>query len=218
MTRFFRNRLLTSILIISNVFLAISVLANEFYFNTKNGFGIMGSVDSINYKIGFPYSEIGFKIPLDGGKSIFISTYGGYDFNNSTYFLKVSPDFVFNSFSISTAFEFASKSIITDEATETGRFNAGLDVTYRFEDLIFQAVAYNSVFYLYYDPAFNLNIPTIFTDNIFRSSLDIRISYVQPTYSISIGYYAVLRWLSYRSSFITGENTGYIEGKFKIKF
>ncbi len=198
--------------------LAITIPANEFYFNTKNGFGIIGSIDMINYTIGFPYSEVGFKFPISNVGNMLVSTFGGYDFIRSTYFFKMSPDFSFNNLIISTPFELASKSITSDEATETGRFNVGLEVSYGVENVIFRISAYYSAFYLYYDPAFNVNIPTIHTDDIFRSSLDVRLTYKQPYYSITFGYYAILRWLSYRSSFITGENAGYIEGRFKVKF
>jgi hypothetical protein len=190
----------------------------EFYFNTKDGMGITGSSDSISYLLGFPYSEVGFRLPLDENRTIFLSTFGGYDFGKSTYFLKLSSDFQVENIIVSLPFELTTKIVETNEPTETGRFNVGLSASINFGNINFSVLAYYSVLYLFYDPAFNVNIPTVYTDNIFRSSLNVKVSYIQPTFSISLGYFASLRWLSYRSSFITGENSPYIEARVKVRF
>ncbi|MGC9772625.1 hypothetical protein [Fervidobacterium islandicum] len=199
---------------------AISILSfsASFYFSTRDGMGISGSFDSINYLLGFPYSEVGFKLPLDETNTIFLSAFGGYDFIRSTYFMRLSPDFNVEKISVSIPLELSTRIVQTDEATETGRFNIGIATSIRFENIDFAISAYYSAFYLFYDPAFSVNIPTVYTDDIFRSALNIKISYIQPSFSISFGYFASLRWLSYRASFITGENSAYVEAKLKIRF
>ncbi len=190
----------------------------EFYFSTKDGMGIMGSSDAISYLLGFPYSEVGFRLPLDENRTIFLSTFGGYDFGKSTYFLRLSSDFQVENITVSIPFELTTKIVDTNEPTETGRFNLGLSASVNFGNMNLSVSAYYSALYLFYDPAFNVNIPTVYNDDIFRSSLNVKISYIQPTFSISLGYFASLRWLSYRSSFITGENSPYIDAKVKVRF
>ncbi len=206
------------ILVVCLLILNVLSLGADFYFSTKDGMGIMEFSDSISYLLGFPYSEVGFRLSLDENRTIFLSTFGGYDFVKSTYSLRLSSDFQVENIIVSMPFELTMKIGETNEPTEIGRFNVGLSASINFGNINFSALAYYSAFYLFYDPAFNVNIPTVYTDDIFRSSLNVKVSYIQPTLSISLGYFASLRWLSYRASFITGENSPYIEARVKVRF
>ncbi|MGQ9855524.1 MAG: hypothetical protein ACUVQF_02200 [Fervidobacterium sp.] len=194
------------------------MLGQEFYFNTKYGFGLSGTHGLLSYTLGFPYSEIGFKIPIDANGILSVNTQGGYDFQFSTYSFKLTPILQFYGFSIGVPLELSTKYVESQQATETGRMNVGINFSAKYDTIMINIFASYSMFYLYYDPAFNVNVPTVYTENIFRSILDFKISYVQSSYSLGIGYSLSVRWLPYRSTFITGQDGGYIEGRFSVKF
>jgi len=191
----------------------------DFFFNTKDGMGIHDKTDFVEYTLGFPFSEIGFITNIDKEKYFTIGIYGGVDFLDNSYRLELKPLFNLNPFELSFPLSLTSRPVITNEATEVGRTYVGivpaLTIQNRFK---MQFGVYYSAVYLWYDPAFEVNIPTFRTDEIFRANVDLKITYISETFLFSVGYNTSLRWLSYRSTFITGENTIYFEGRFKVSF
>ncbi|MGB4262013.1 MAG: hypothetical protein WBJ29_00495 [Fervidobacterium sp.] len=209
------------------IFLAVLVLgtgnsayATEFFINTKDGIGVADKFGIIEYRLGFPYSEFDMLLRLAPGDYINLKFSGGYDFRESSYSFKVGPLFRIGNFELDIPFSLDTKYMETDTAMEVGRMYIGLSPSYFIKDagVKFQVNAYYSALYLYYDPAFNVNIPTFRTDDIFRSKLDFNVRYLGDGFSIGLGYVTSLRWLSYRSFFITGDNSVYFDARFAITF
>lgn len=203
------------------VFLSISqiALSINFFFNTKDGMGIHDRGEFIEYTLGFPYSEIGFITNIDKDKYFTVGIYGGVDFSGNSYQLTIKPSFSTNFFELIFPLSLTSKPSTTNEATEVGRTYVGIVPAFTFQNRFkLQLGVYYSAVYLWYDPAFEVSIPTFRTDEIFRANVDFKVSYISDAFSFSVGYNSPLRWLSYRSTFITGENTIYFEGRFKVVF
>lgn len=191
----------------------------NFFFNTKDGMGIHDKTESIEYILGFPYSEIGFITNIDKDKYITIGIYGGVDLISNSYQIGLKPVFNLDSFELTFPLILNSRLVTTNEATEVGRTYVGIVPTFAIQNRFkLQIGVYYSAVYLWYDPAFEVSILTFRTDEVFRANLDFKISYISDVFSFSVGYSTPLRWLSYRSTFITGEKTIYFEGRFKVVF
>jgi len=219
-----RIHIFSKFLVISLVMLvmlaASSVYATEFFINTKDGIGLTGKNGIIEYTLGFPYSEFDMLLSLTSGNYVNLKFSGGYDFRESSYSFKVGPLFRISNFELDIPVSLDTKYMETDTAMEVGRIYIGLSPSYFIKDagVKFQVNAYYSALYLYYDPAFNVNVPTFRTDELFRSKLDFNVRYLGDGFSVGFGYVTSLRWLSYRSFFITGDNSVYFDARFGIEF
>ena len=207
-------------LVMFTMLMGSSAYATEFFINTKDGIGLTGKTGIIEYTLGFPYSEFDMLLSLTSGDYVSLKFSGGYDFRESSYSFKVGPLFRVDNFELDIPVSLDTKYMETDTAMEVGRVYVNLSPSYFIKDagVKFQVNAYYSAFYLYYDPAFNVNVPTFRTDELFRSKLDFNVRYLGDGYSIGFGYVTSLRWLSYRSFFITGDNSVYFDARFGIEF
>ena len=207
-------------LLMFTMLMGSSAYATEFFINTKDGIGLAGKTGIIEYTLGFPYSEFDMLLSLTSGDYVSLKFSGGYDFRESSYSFKVGPLFRVDNFELDIPVSLDTKYMETDTAMEVGRVYISLSPSYFMKDVgvKFQMNAYYSALYLYYDPAFNVNVPTFRTDELFRSKLDFNVRYLGDGYSIGFGYVTSLRWLSYRSFFITGDNSVYFDARFGIEF
>ncbi|MCX7653246.1 MAG: hypothetical protein N2Z58_00990 [Fervidobacterium sp.] len=206
------------------VFLLIVIIPHlnfpvQFFFNTKEGMGIYGKIDAIEYIVGYPYSEIGFATDMDKDGYLRIGIYSGVDFLSNSYQLSVKPTVDITTFELSFPLTMIVRNTITNEATEVGRTYISIVPSWTLQNKFkVQFAMHYSALYLWYDPAFGVSIPTVKTDQLLRTKIDFKLTYFNEFLSLSIGYSALIRWLSYRSTFITGDNTVYFEGRFKISF
>lgn len=201
-------------------FLSTNVVAVDFFFNTRDGIGFSDKTSLVEYILGFPYSEIALFAPIgEFAGQIQLKLHGGVDILNNSFSWGISPRFLINNFSISTPLILTTKFTTTNEATEVGRFYIGFVSNFNLLKMLnLELGIYYSALYLWYDPAFEVNIPVPKTDDIFRAKFDFKSTYTSEAFSISIGYSALVRWLSYRSILITSENLPYLEGRFKLAF
>lgn len=209
-----------TIICLSIAFLNTNAIAVDFFFNTRDGIGFSGKTSLVDYTLGFPYSEIALVTPIsEFNERIQLRVHSGVDILNNSFSWGISPRFLLNNFSISTPMILTTKFTTTNEATETGRFYLGLVPNFNLlETINLELGIYYSAMYLWYDPAFEVNIPVPRTDDIFRARFDFKITYTNNAFSFSLGYSALFRWLSYRSILITSENLPYLEGRFKLMF
>ncbi|MFN3328664.1 MAG: hypothetical protein ACK40U_07410 [Fervidobacterium pennivorans] len=201
-------------------FLNSNVIAIDFFFNTRDGLGFSDKTPFFEYTLGFPYTEIALLTPISSfEEQIQLKLHGGVDILNNSFSWGISPRFLINNFSISTPLILTTRFTTTNEATEVGRFYVGLVSKFNLLEMLnLELGIYYSALYLWYDPAFEVNIPVPRTDDIFRAKFDFKSTYANDAFSFSIGYSALFRWLSYRSILITSENLPYLEGKFKLSF
>ncbi len=215
-------RVLAISLVMFSMLMGSSAYATEFFINTKDGIGLTGKTGIIEYTLGFPYSELDMLLSLTSDDYVTLKFSGGYDFGRSSYSFKVGPLFRIDNFEldIPVSLDLDTQYMETDTATEVGLVYIGLSPSYFIKDagVKFQVNAYYSTVYLHYDPAFDVNIPTFVTDEQFRSKLDFNVRYFGNGYSIGFGYATSLRWLPYRSFFITGDNSVYFDARFGIEF
>ncbi|MEN3042153.1 MAG: hypothetical protein ABDH59_02455 [Fervidobacterium sp.] len=215
-----RNSQITATL----VFLLIALIPHlnfsvQFFFNTKEGTGIYGKIDAIEYTIGYPYSEIGFATDMGKDGYFRIGIYSGVDFLSNSYQLSVKPTLDITTFELSFPLTMIVRNVITNEATEVGRMCISILPSYTLQNKFkVEFGIHYSALYLWYDPAFEVGIPTVKTDQLLRTKIDFKLTYFNEFLSLSIGYSALIRWLSYRSTFVTGDNTVYFDGRFKILF
>lgn len=213
------------------VALTLSIVASsfgvEFYLNTKDGMGFAGQFDAIQYELGYPFARL--KVSFDTLSFLKFELSGGYDFVARTFLNRLTVGFVFNQIEVGVPMTFKFRQLVTDEATEVGRLDVGLAFAWlpnafaksadRFaEGLELAFVTQYSPAYLYYDPAFDVNIVGFRTESLFRASVEIKATYYTPLIAVGLGYSALFRWLPYRATFITSEDNFFFETRFKVKF
>jgi len=205
---------------LSFLLIVIIAIPIEFFINTKDGIGITENQSNLEYTLGFPYSEIGLKFPIYNDEHFMISFSGGFDIMSNSFQLNIMPYLNIDSFQMKFPVFLTTKPATPNEASEVGRLYFGVVPSIYLKDLNvkFEIGGYYSSIYFWYDPAFNLNIPTPKPDELFRTRIDLKITYIKEEFSIGIGYNFLIRWLSYRSMFITSNDTPYLEAKFKIIF
>ncbi|ODN29933.1 hypothetical protein [Fervidobacterium thailandense] len=211
---------LKSVLILVLIFSTVGLgFATEFFMHTRDGLGFCGKLNYIQYTVGYPYAEIGLDFPLHTIFSLQIST--GFDLKANTSTTKTLPLFTFGSFQLGIPLELLLKTEKVETLQEIGRANVGLLLGYTQElvggvPVSVRFIALFSPYYLYYDPAYNVNIPTVRTEDVFRSRFEIKVSAAIQDITLGFGYSAAFRWLTYRSMFITGQDSIFLELRFRI--
>jgi hypothetical protein len=207
------------IIIVFFLSLSVHVYSIEFFINTKDGIGVCGNYNNVSYTIGYPYSEIGLEFPVGNEKNFFVAIFGGADLLNNITQASFNISFKAENFKLSIPFIISTKPPLSNEASEVGRVYVGIVPSLAvFKNLEIEFSNYYSWIYLWYDPAFEVNIPSIRSDDVFRSKLGFKVSYVLDSLSFGMGYNMLIKWLSYRSSFISKDDALYFEAKFKVKF
>lgn len=208
-------------LVVTVVLLACNVLGfgTEFFMHTRDGLGFYGTLNHVGYTIGYPYNEISLVLPMQTIFSLELSA--GFDLKANTATSRVLALFMFENFQLGIPLELQIKNVKVESLEEFGRANAGL--LFRYSQVLTGGVpvsvnflALFSPYYLYYDPAFSVNIPTVHTEEVFRSKLEIKLSTRFQDVTLGFGYSAAFRWLPYRSMFITGQDSIFFEMRFKI--